>query len=209
MRTILAAFIFATLAGGCVGESRVGYSAGATVVVETPDLVEVSPGVQVIADYDEPIFYSDGFYWRYDNDIWYRSSSYTSGWVYIESPPVTIGRIDRPHGYVHYRPSGYVARRRPVPANRIERPKPVVRDHRSDARPAPAPTPVVRDHRNPEPTPVVRDHRDPTPPVVRDHRDEPARPPAYVPPQPAKTPAKPNRVPKPTEKDKDKDRDHR
>ena len=29
-----------------------------------PDMAYVSPGVQVIADYDEPIFYSDGFYWR-------------------------------------------------------------------------------------------------------------------------------------------------
>jgi hypothetical protein len=32
------------------------------------DLVTVTPGIQVIADYDESIFYTDGFYWRnYDN----------------------------------------------------------------------------------------------------------------------------------------------
>jgi hypothetical protein len=172
---------------GCVGTGTadVQYSGG--VSVSTPDLVEVEPGVQVVADYDESIFYTDGFYWRYDNGGWYRSSNYATGFVYYDSPPVTVTRIQRPERYVHYRPSGYVAHNRPE-----RRPEPIVRDHRAPAaevreQPRHEPEPVVRDHREAQPPPrqpepVVRDHREATPPAreaphappppVRDHRDE-------------------------------------
>lgn len=116
---ILAAGLFvAVSAGGCFADAQVGYTASADVAVEpTPaasvDMVEVSPGVQVVADYDEPVFYSDGFYWRYYNNIWYRSGSYYSGWTYYDNPPVAVLRIDRPYAYAHYRPAGYVVRNRP------------------------------------------------------------------------------------------------
>ena len=81
-----------------------------------PELVYVSPGVQVIADYDEPVFYSDNFYWRYDRGMWYRSRYHTGGWV-IATPPPAVARIDRPR-YVHYRPAGWVAHRPPPPPHR-------------------------------------------------------------------------------------------
>lgn len=77
-----------------------------------PDLVYVSPGVQVIADYDEPIFYSDRYYWRLYGGSWYRSPYYTGGWVAAVPPPAVM-RIDRPHAYVHYRPGGWVGHRGP------------------------------------------------------------------------------------------------
>src|SRR5262249_38835090 len=84
--------------------------------VATPDLVTVSPGVQVIADYDEPIFYSDGFYWRFYSGVWYRSTYYTGGWAYAR-PPAAIVRIDRPYAYAHYRPAGWRGRgAAPAPA---------------------------------------------------------------------------------------------
>src|SRR3954469_1746204 len=100
MRSIVAASILAAaLAAGCA----------ATVATDAygPDLVTVSPGVQVIADYDEPIFYSDGFYWRYDAGVWYRSNYYTGGWAYAR-PPVAVMRIQQPYAYRHYRPNGWV-----------------------------------------------------------------------------------------------------
>src|SRR5215471_5330430 len=80
---------------------------------QQPDMAYVSPGVQVIADYDEPIFFTDGFYWRFYDGVWYRSTYYTGGWAFVDAPPVAIVQIDRPNIYVHYRPSGYVARHRP------------------------------------------------------------------------------------------------
>jgi len=108
MRSIvLAAFLLGAgvLATGCT----------ATVAADAypPDMVYAAPGVQVIADYNEPIFYSDGFYWRYYGGTWYRSSYYTGGWVYAQ-PPVAVLRIDRPYAYAHYRPHGWVGRTRTV-----------------------------------------------------------------------------------------------
>lgn len=81
-----------------------------------PDLVYVSPGVQVIADYNEPIFYSDHYYWRNDGGVWYRSRYHTGGWA-IAAPPPAVAHIDRPRQYTHYRPAGWMARR-PPPAAR-------------------------------------------------------------------------------------------
>lgn len=200
--TILSAVLLATALGGCYASGDVGYQAtysgGGEVYASTPDLVTVSPGVQVVADYDEPVFYSDGFYWRFYDNGWYRSNNYATGWYYYERPPVAVLRIDRPTAYVHYRPSGYVARNRaryrPVetisrdrrPAYRAEpvgrqparvevregnRQETVVRDHREAP---PAAAPAARPA--PAPAPVVRDHRAAPPPAkkdvrVRDHRD--------------------------------------
>ncbi|HEY5921675.1 MAG TPA: hypothetical protein VIV11_08385 [Kofleriaceae bacterium] len=122
--------ISAALAAACTG--RAHYSGRATVyATSTPDMVYVSPGVHVIADYDEPIFYANGAYWYNADGVWYRSAYYTGGWEYVTRPPTVIARIDRPHAYVRYRPHNYVVRNRPVPVNRIERP--VVRDHRGRA----------------------------------------------------------------------------
>ena len=93
MRSIIPAglLLAAVLGAGCAATvASDGYG---------PDLVTVSPGVQVIADYDEPIFYSDGYYWRQYGGGWYRSSYYTGGWVYAR-PPVAVLRIDRPTAYV-------------------------------------------------------------------------------------------------------------
>ena len=69
-------------------------------------MVYVGDGVQVIADYDYPVFYSDNYYWRYDNGLWYQSSGYNGGWVVTYDVPVRVRSIDRPYSYVHYRGEG-------------------------------------------------------------------------------------------------------
>lgn len=172
----------AALAGGCAGSGTVYYGGGGTLTATTvaPDLVYVSPGVQVVADYDDSVFYADNYYWRYDGGRWYRSSWYTGGWVYA-TPPHAVLRIERPYAYRRYRPAGYVARRPYYrdtrPAYRDTRPvyrdtRPVVRDHRA-VRPspihrAPAHAPAARDHRAVRSSPV---YRAPAPaPAARDHR---------------------------------------
>lgn len=189
MRFVLASLLLS----GCLasGSADVTYGGGVAVapVDANVDLVTVSPGVQVVADYDDDVFYSDGYYWHYDNGGWYRSTYYSGGWTYWASPPSAIIRINDPYRYRHYRPAGYQPRHRPY-----RQPEPVVRDHRA---PEPRREPPreggveVRDHREPireerheeprpAPGPVVRDHREPAPaprreepkrPVVRDHRD--------------------------------------
>ncbi len=128
--------MFAVLAG-CTGTGQVGYSAQVT----TPNLVYVSPDVQVIADYDEPVFYNESFYWRFSGGVWYRSRYHTRDWVRVEAVPVAIRRIDRPTAYIRYRGEarGEVRDQRPAPG-------PVIRDHRDQ--PAPVVVPVERDHRD-------------------------------------------------------------
>ena len=120
----------ATMAGACTGTIQ---TRGAVVATTSdpyyePDLVYVSPGVSVIADYDEPVFQADNYYWRYYGGRWYRSPYHNRGWVYYSAPPTTISRIQRPYAYRHYRPLGYTVRRsvdgRPV------RRGGVIRDHR-------------------------------------------------------------------------------
>ncbi len=106
----LIALLFAGVLGtGCYATGS-GYVAGPSVAVTAttvaPDLVYVSPGVQVIADYNEPVFYSDGFYWRETGGTWYRSSYHTHGWTYA-APPRAVISIGNRHSYRHYRPSGY------------------------------------------------------------------------------------------------------
>ncbi len=191
---ILSAAFGAAALTGCYVQDTAGpnYGGGAyaTATVSsdgyaaTPDLVTVQPGVQVVADYDEPVFFVDGFYWRFNDGYWYRSNNYYAGWYFYERPPVAVLRIDRPYAYAHYRPPGYVAR-----ANvRYRSPEVITRDHRTvqaapayQARPgyaapatvdhrtvAPAPAPAARPA--PAPAPATRDHRSPPPKDARDHR---------------------------------------
>lgn len=189
MRGLILSAVFGTAAlTGCYVADGTGpnYSGGAyataTVSGEgyaaTPDLVTVQPGVQVVADYDEPVFFVDGFYWRFYDGYWYRSNNYYAGWYFYERPPVAVLRIDRPHAYAHYRPTGYVARSNV----RYRRPEVISRDHRSyqaapayRAAPAYAP-PASRDHRTVAPAPAPAARPAPAPaPAARDHRTPPAR----------------------------------
>jgi len=206
MRGTILATVFAATLGACYTEGTVGYGAtyssgygtNAEVYATTPDLVTVSPGVQVVADYDEPVFYTDGFYWRFDNGLWYRSNNYATGWYYWDRPPVTVLRIDRPYAYRHYRPTGYVARNRPR-----YRPPEVVRDHRAPAyRGA---EPVVRERRDFRQAPPARAPSNA--PVVR---ERPAAPAARAPSNPPPAAVRDHRAPPPAKETKDsRVRDHR
>jgi hypothetical protein len=129
MKTIL--FILATsLFAGCYTETDVGYRAtyvAPAYVAPAPGLVYVSPGVEVIADYDYPVFYSGGVYWRYDGGFWYSSRVHTGGWVRSYNVPVAVRSIDRPAAYAHYR-AGARASVRTAPTHTTTRAR--VRDHR-------------------------------------------------------------------------------
>src|SRR5581483_97245 len=101
----LVAMTFALIASGCA----VGYTDTYPDNGYGPDLVYAAPGVQVIADYDEPVFFSDGLYWRFSGGYWYSSRDYHRGWVSAR-PPVAVLRIQHPQTYAHYRPAGWAPR---------------------------------------------------------------------------------------------------
>lgn len=159
MKHLMIALVASAALAGCYAEDpAVGVSYG--YAAPAPSLAYVSPGVQVIADYDQPVFYSDGFYWRYDNNVWYRSGYYNRGWAVSYNVPVGVRGIRDPYYYRHYRGGGYYgggyrpntawgARQGGVRVNGGYnggyRPAPVYRG--GGGYRAPARGPVVRDHR--------------------------------------------------------------
>src|SRR4029079_6541852 len=70
-----------------------------------PPMVEVQPGVLVVHDYDEEVFFVDGRYWMHWRDgRWYRANDYRGGWVTAEARagPGPVGRLPR-GTYKHYK----------------------------------------------------------------------------------------------------------
>jgi hypothetical protein len=75
-----------------------------------PGMAYISPDVQVINDYDYPVFFSTGLYWRYDGGIWYSSRWRDRGWGVSYNVPMGIRGIDRPYAYAHYHGGGIYGR---------------------------------------------------------------------------------------------------
>lgn len=133
IRATIFALIVMTLAPACIVTGR------ATVRTRQPSMVLINDGVYVVEDHNEPVFYSDGGYWRYYGGVWYSSSSYSGGWVRVRTVPGRVRGIHNPQTYVRYRASGSVERQK-------------VRDHRggNSGRQKvnkPKKRPKVRDHR--------------------------------------------------------------
>ena len=161
-KTLLSVVLLGALASGCYSDADVGYTA--TYATATPTLAYVAPGVQVVYDYDYPVFFSDGFYWRYNDGIWYRSPYWNTGFSVAYDVPVGVRGIREPWAYRHYRGGtairdhrGYYSYRGPgysyrAPAYRGPAYRaPAYRNapaYRAPAYRAPAGHgPVVRDHR--------------------------------------------------------------
>lgn len=68
------------------------------VFTAPPPLVEVEPGVQVVPDSEEEIFFVDNAYWVRRGRFWYRSDDYRGGWVAYRGGPRAV---------VRYRPGRY------------------------------------------------------------------------------------------------------
>jgi hypothetical protein len=100
--------------GGClVGDGRGGGGEAEfrlSLPVMLPPLVVIQPGVSVVRDLDEEVFYADGYYWVRQDQRWYRSREHRGGWSRVEvrlvpapiaqAPP---GRYRRYHGDDHGR----------------------------------------------------------------------------------------------------------
>jgi hypothetical protein len=90
---------------GCVARAQMGASADVQPVVftERPTLVQVVSGVWVVRDYDDAVYYVDGSYWVFKDDVWYRSAAYDHGWatVKVSLVPGVIVHRDH-HAYVHF-----------------------------------------------------------------------------------------------------------
>jgi hypothetical protein len=66
-----------------------------------PPLVVVEPGVQVIQDFGEEVFFVDGYYWARRGDWWYRAHDHRAQWTYVQPRWVPAALVRFPAG--HYR----------------------------------------------------------------------------------------------------------
>ncbi len=100
MRTT-ALFLAAVLSlpGLAAGQASVNIQFDLPVVL--PRLVVISPGVQVVPEVREEVFFHDGWYWVRRDDYWYRSRSHRGGWVVVPVRAVPPRLAALPRG--HYR----------------------------------------------------------------------------------------------------------
>jgi hypothetical protein len=74
--------------------------------VVLPQLVVVTPGVRVVPDVEEEIFFVDGYYWARQPHGWYRSKSHKRGWVLVPAGRVPARIVSFPPGqYRRYKPA--------------------------------------------------------------------------------------------------------
>jgi hypothetical protein len=83
-----------------------------------PPLVVVSPGIQVVPEYEEEVFFVDGWYWYRSGPYWYRTRDHRGGWVVAERQYVPVALVKIPPGhYKHYKAKGLP----PGQAKKLER----------------------------------------------------------------------------------------
>lgn len=107
----LLSMLVAVAIGGCfatVGEDgrMVGGEASFTMSLPAvlPPLIVVQPGVSVVRDMDDEVFYADGYYWARQDRRWFRSRDHRSGWARVEDRRVPPVIAQSPPGrYRHYR----------------------------------------------------------------------------------------------------------
>jgi len=67
-----------------------------------PPLVVVEPGIQVVPDYPEEVFFVDSWYWVRRDGRWLRARDYRAGWNYVAAPPAALIRLP-PGKYKHWK----------------------------------------------------------------------------------------------------------
>jgi hypothetical protein len=95
-RTILLASILAVPAPA-MAEVNVHISLPPLIVFASPPEMVVIPEtyVYVVPDYQEDIYFYNGWWWRLWEGRWYRSRSYNSGWGYYQRVPSFYTRVPR------------------------------------------------------------------------------------------------------------------
>jgi hypothetical protein len=86
-----------------------------------PPLVVVKPGVQVVENQDEEVFFSNGWYWVQRDGYWYRARNPRSAFVSVERRRVPVAIVRLPPGhYRHWRHAEVREERRERRAERKE-----------------------------------------------------------------------------------------
>jgi hypothetical protein len=70
-----------------------------------PPLVVVQPGIQVVENQDEEVFFVGGWYWCRRGDYWYRGRGPNASFMYVEPQrvPYRLAYLPPPGHYRHWR----------------------------------------------------------------------------------------------------------
>lgn len=63
-----------------------------------PQLVVVEPGLQVVEDFDDEVFFVDNYYWNRRDGRWFRAKDHRGGWVVVDAPLVPPLLVRQPAG---------------------------------------------------------------------------------------------------------------
>jgi hypothetical protein len=74
--------------------------------VVMPQLVVVTPGIQVVPEVEEEVFFTDGYYWCRRDGGWYRSRVVRGGWMAMPARAVPVRLVEIPRGkYKRWKPA--------------------------------------------------------------------------------------------------------
>ena len=87
-----------------------------------PPLVVVQPGVQVVPEVQEEVFFHDGYYWVRRDGRWYRSPDHRRGWVVVPARRVPAPIVALPPGrYRHWKAEKEAMKEQRKAARRAEK----------------------------------------------------------------------------------------
>jgi len=69
---------------------------------EPPPLVVVQPGVRLVPEMDEEVFFVSGYYWVRRGDAWYRTADWHGGWRPVRRGWVPPALVRIPPGRYRY-----------------------------------------------------------------------------------------------------------
>jgi hypothetical protein len=98
-------FVLIGMAAGFLGcTTEVEYRRPAVSYETEPVLVSIGPGISVIEDSDQEVFFTGGYYWVHYGGRWWHAPDYHGHWVVVETHAVPEQVLSYPPGrYVHYR----------------------------------------------------------------------------------------------------------
>jgi hypothetical protein len=103
MRTLFAAALVACLLAPAAAPAQVEVQVQIALPARPP-LVVVQPGIQVVEDWDEEVFYTRGVYWLRRGPAWYRAPGPRAAFVYVAPERIPPGLARLPPGqYRHFR----------------------------------------------------------------------------------------------------------
>lgn len=72
-----------------------------------PAMVQIEPDYWVVEDYDNEVFFFNGWYWTFQSNRWYRTNDHSGHWAHVEREHVPARfYAQQPGHYRHYRGSG-------------------------------------------------------------------------------------------------------